>query len=270
MKLWALGSGSRGNAVLVESGGCRLLIDAGFGPRVLQRRLQTAGIAPESIEACIITHEHADHVRGAVKAARRWRWPVYASEGTVLGSRLAELGAQTHTFRAGATLTFSDVAVATFRTPHDAREPIGVVATARSTGASAAICTDIGHASATVRQMVRDVDILFLESNHCEDMLAHGPYPFFLQRRIASSVGHLSNRACAALVRDAVTPRLRQVVLAHLSEENNAPRVAFDVMHSALRATRFRGTIVPALQDGVIGPFTAGAPREREQLSLGL
>lgn len=269
MKLWVLGSGSRGNAVVVESGGSRLMIDVGFGPRILQQRLAAAGIEPESIEACIITHEHSDHIRGAARAARRWQWPLFVTEGTFVNSRLAALGTPAAKFRSGTTISFTNMDVTTFRTPHDAREPIGVVVTARASGARAAVCTDIGHASQTVRRMVRDVDILVLESNHDDEMLANGPYPAFLQRRIASSVGHLSNRQCANLVRDSVTPRLRQIVLAHLSEHNNTPSAAYDSMKAAVRGTGFRGALVPARQDCMMGPFTV-SHRRQEQLSFAL
>jgi phosphoribosyl 1,2-cyclic phosphodiesterase len=270
MKLWVLGSGSRGNAVVVESGGSRIMIDVGFGPRVLKHRLQAAGIEPESIEACVITHEHSDHIRGAARSARRWQWPLLCTEGTYLNSRLALLGTPAGKFRAGVTLEFSDIVVETFRTPHDATEPIGVVVMARDSGARAAICTDIGHASRSVRRMAQNVDMLVIESNHDDVMLANGPYPPFLQRRIASSVGHLSNRECGALVRDSVSPRLKQIVLAHLSENNNTPRVAYDATRAALKGTAFRGMLLPSMQDAVVGPFTLRASKSETQLSLGL
>lgn len=268
MKLWVLGSGSRGNAVVVESGGCRILIDAGFGPRILQKRMRSVGLAMESLEACIITHEHSDHVRGAAKIARRWNTPLYTTHGTYAASRLPALGTPVQRFAAGATLSFSGIAVATFLTPHDAAEPIGLVLTSRADGARAAVCTDVGYASANVRKLVADVDILVLESNHDEVMLANGPYPPYLQRRIASNTGHLSNRACADLVRESVTPRLRQIVLAHLSEQNNTPVVAYESMRAAMKDTDFRGALIPALQDGVIGPFSPTPIRKADQLTL--
>jgi phosphoribosyl 1,2-cyclic phosphodiesterase len=173
-------------------------------------------------------------------------------------------------FRTGATLEFSGMIVETFRTPHDASEPIGVTVTARSNGARAAICTDLGHASRTVRRMMQDIDMLVIESNHDDVMLVNGSYPLYLQRRIASSVGHLSNSQCGALVRDSVSPRLRQIVLAHLSEENNTPRIAYDSMRAAIKGTSFRGALLPAMQDGVVGPFAVRPSRSATQLSLGL
>ncbi|MEX2152808.1 MAG: hypothetical protein WD825_05665, partial [Gemmatimonadaceae bacterium] len=201
---------------------------------------------------------------------RRWHWPLLVTEGTYRNSRLAALGTPAATFAAGRTLEFPGMLVETFRTPHDATEPIGVVVTSQSTGARAAILTDLGCATKTVRRMVRDVDILVIESNHDEQMLWNGSYPPSVQRRIASRVGHLSNGECAELVRESVSPRLRQIVLAHLSEENNTPTVAYQNMRAALRRTAFRGALIPALQDRVVGPFTASAGRGHQQLSLGL
>lgn len=266
MKVWVLGSGSKGNAVVVESGECRVLIDVGFGPRILQKRMRALGLDPRSIEACIITHEHSDHARGAALAQKRWHWPLFATTGTVMNSKLSKLNVTT--FRAGATLSFSDIDVETFRTPHDASEPIGVTLTAKSTGARAAVCTDLGMVTESVRRMVQDVDLLVIESNHDQEMLRNGPYPPWLQSRIASSVGHLSNRDCADLVSDAVTPRLRTVVLAHLSEENNTPRLAFETMRDTVKRTAFRGLFGPAMQDSAVGPFTVGLTQSQLSLEL--
>lgn len=246
------------------------MVDVGFGPRILRKRLAAAGIEPESIEACVITHEHSDHIRGAARAAWRWQWPLFVTHGTYVNSRLALLSTPAAKFRAGETISFSDMDVTTFRTPHDADDPIGVVITERQTGTRAAVCTDIGHASYSVRKMVRDVDMLVLESNHDDVMLANGPYPISVQRRIASRLGHLSNRECAALVRDSVTPRLKQVVLAHVSENNNTPEIAYESMRSALRTTRFKGVVIPAFQDAVVGPLSISPARSAQQLCLAL
>ena len=267
MKVWVLGSGSRGNAVVVESGECRVLIDVGFGPRILQKRMKALGLDPRSIEACIITHEHSDHARGAAKAQKKWNWPLFATAGTIAKSRLGQL--KVTSFSAGATLNFSDLDVETFRTPHDASEPIGVALTAKSTGARAAVCTDLGMVTESVRRMVKDVDLLVIESNHDEEMLRNGPYPQWLVDRIASSRGHLSNRDCADLVSDAMSPQLRTVVLAHISEENNTPRLAFETMKETVKRTNFRGLLGPAMQDSAVGPFTVGLTQPR-QLSLEL
>jgi phosphoribosyl 1,2-cyclic phosphodiesterase len=270
VKVWVLGSGSRGNAVVVESGDCRVLIDVGFGPRTLSKRMRALGLDPRSIEACIITHEHSDHARGAARAQKKWNWPVFATTGTALSALGSKLSALNVTkFNAGDRLTFSDLEVETFRTPHDAAEPIGMALTAKSTGARAAVVTDLGMVTASVRRMVKDVDLLVIESNHDEEMLRNGPYPEWLQKRIASSVGHLSNADCADLVSEAMSPRLRTVVLAHISEENNTPRLAFETMKASVKRTAFRGLLGPANQDSAVGPFTVGLTQPR-QLSLEL
>jgi phosphoribosyl 1,2-cyclic phosphodiesterase len=260
MKLWVLGSGSDGNAVLIECGESRVLVDAGFGTRTLAMRLRAIGIAPASIEACIVTHEHTDHVKGAAAGARRWGWTVYASEGTV--DAWPELQ-ESNCVRvaSGASIDLSRMQVTTFATPHDAASPIGVRVTSTRTGASAVVCTDVGHVSDGVRSLCGGADLLVLESNHDEGMLRAGPYPPSVRARIASRTGHLSNRACAALVRDVVHGNLAHVVLAHLSERCNDHGVAHAATADALRRTRFRGRLSVAMQHDVVGPFFPRAAR---------
>jgi phosphoribosyl 1,2-cyclic phosphodiesterase len=254
MKLWVLGSGSAGNAVLVECGESRVLVDAGFTPRELASRLGAIGIAPASIEACIVTHEHTDHVKGAAAAARRWGWSLFASTGTV--DAWPELQEAACTAVApGAAVELSRLRVTTYATPHDAASPIGVRVACTVTGANAVVCTDIGHASEAVRALCAGADLLVLESNHDEDMLRAGPYPPFVQARIASRVGHLSNRSSAQLARDVVHRDLAHVVLAHLSEQCNDHGIAHRAMADQLRRTRFKGTVSVAMQHGVVGPF---------------
>jgi phosphoribosyl 1,2-cyclic phosphodiesterase len=271
VRVWLLGSGSGGNAVLVEAAGGRILVDAGFGVRTLAARLAAIGVAPRSIEACVLTHEHSDHVKGAAAAARRWGWALHATRGTV--AHAPELaGTAVQAFDAGASLPFSTMDVATARTPHDAAEPIGVVITARASGARATVCTDIGHVSDGVRALCRDADVLVLESNHDEAMLRAGPYPPVVQARIAGDRGHLANRHAAGLLRDSMTRGVRHVVLAHLSQKCNAPELARETTERELRRTVYRGEVTTAPQDAVIGPFEASrrgsdAPR---QYHLGL
>lgn len=268
MQLWVLGSGSRGNAIVLDAGPTRILIDAGFPPRTLAMRLRACRIPPESVRAVIITHEHIDHVRGAAKAASRWGWEMHASRGTV---RACPGLANAHAFRAGDTVRIDGVTVQTVRISHDAADPVAVVACDERTGVRAAIAHDLGCPSNALRQALDRVDVLVLESNHDEGMLATGSYPAFLQRRIAGVRGHLSNRMAAELAREAAHGALRQLVLAHLSEENNTPAVAHRAMADALRGTRFRGRLTPATQGEPCGPFGAAAPPPRaRQLGLGL
>ena len=257
MRVWVLGSGSAGNAVLVESGETRILIDAGFPVRELAKRLAAIGVSGESIASAIVTHEHHDHVRGVCAAARRWKWAVYASTGTIAGyPLLKEICAQP--FAAGATLELGDLRVQTVRTPHDGTEPVAVLATAKSSGVRAGIIYDLGHVPPSYRKTFERLDILLLESNHDEGMLRAGPYPPSVQARIGGAYGHLSNRRAGMFARDCVHAGLSQLVLAHLSERCNDPEVAMKSMRDALARTSFRGALQPAAQATTCGPFTAG------------
>jgi len=270
MKLWVLGSGSSGNAVLLESDGTRLLVDAGFGPRTLAARLRLAGVDARSVTACIVTHDPSDHVCGAGKAAKRWGWQLFATDGTAAAPDLA--GVVVTTFAPGDTLRVGSFEVQTVATPHDAAEPVGLLATALPTGARAGICYDVGHANDGVRTLCDGVDVLVLEANHDEGMLWAGPYPPWLCKRIASKTGHLSNRAAADVARDTATAQLAHLVLAHLSEKNNTPVLADRTVRSALRPTAFRGRLTTAKQDTVVGPFMPRGFTSRtvEQLALAL
>ena len=260
MKVWVLGSGSEGNAVLIECGESRVIVDQGFARRTLASRLRAIGIAPQSIEACIVTHEHGDHVRGAVASAKSWGWSLYASAGTVEAcEELAE--ANCTRVAVGATVELSRLSLATYATPHDAASSIGVRVTSHSSGASAVVCTDLGHVNDSVRALCKDADLLVLESNHDMGMLMAGPYPPSVLQRIAGRSGHLSNRACADLARDSVHRNLTHVVLAHLSDTCNDRGIAYQTMTDVLRRTRFRGTTSVSMQHGVVGPFTPRASR---------
>jgi phosphoribosyl 1,2-cyclic phosphodiesterase len=260
MKVWVLGSGSAGNAVLVECGESRVLVDAGFGTRELAARLRAIGVMPRSIEACVVTHEHTDHIKGAAAAARRWGWTLYATSGTVdAWPALQERACRT--IAAGERVMLSRLELTAHAIPHDAASPIGVRLTATATGATAVVCTDVGHVSDGVRTLCAGADVLVLESNHDEGMLRAGPYPPSVRARIASRTGHLSNRASAQLSRDLVHRELAHVVLAHLSEQCNDHGIAYRTTSEQLRRTRFRGTVSVSLQHGVVGPFLPRAGR---------
>src|SRR5262245_10803973 len=222
MKVWVLGSGSRGNATLIDNGSTRVLVDAGFSSRELKRRFEIANIEPDSIEAVVVTHEHGDHASGAARAARRWKWQIHATAGTVRG--MHELDAiDVRPFQAGSTLTFGTMSLLTVPTSHDATEPVAVVATDNATGSRAAVVLDLGRMTPQLREAIRDVEVLVLESNYDDRMLADGPYPISVQRRIASVTGHLSNSQAAAVARACAHSGMQHLVLAHVSEQCNTP-----------------------------------------------
>ena len=253
MKVWILGTGSSGNAVLIEGDGTRVLIDAGFGPRALAKRLKVTCVDPASIDACLLTHDHSDHVGGVARCARRWGWAVFATDRTAQSRALADVSLAP--LPVSTPMRINGLEITALPVPHDALETVGFLATTLSTGARAAICYDVGHANEHVRTLCSAVDILVLEANHDEGMLWAGPYPPWLCQRIAGRSGHLSNRDAGALVRESVTSRTAHVVLAHLSEQNNTPQMALHAVRSALRGTTFKGKLTTAAQDSVAGPF---------------
>lgn len=269
MRVWILGSGSRGNAVLLEHQGSRVLVDAGFHAKALEQRLAAIDVLCESIEALVVTHEHHDHARGACAAARAWGWALHASCGTVEAfPSLRE--ADVRTFDAGATLRFSTMELQSISVSHDAEEPVAIIAT-DDTGGRVGIVYDLGHAGAALRRALGDLDVLVLEANHDEGMLRSSPYPQSVRDRIAGRRGHLSNRAAAEVARDVAHAALAHVVLAHLSDQCNEPALARSAVSKGLAPTRFTGALHAAPQDAVIGPFGPKVRRGRvEQLRLEL
>jgi phosphoribosyl 1,2-cyclic phosphodiesterase len=253
---------------LVECEGTRLLIDCGFGTRTLAGRLKTIGVKPESIDACLITHEHTDHVSGAASAAKRWGWTLHATDGTAMAAELR--GRHVQLFSPGVTLDFPTMTVTSTRIPHDATEPVGFVVESRSTGARAGLFYDIGYVTRRIAKACDTLDILVIESNHDMHMLEHGSYPISLKRRIASRLGHLSNPEAGRFAKEMVHRDLKHVVLAHLSEENNTPTLAMTSMRGALVRTRFKGTITAAKQDAVVGPFTPSSAKADKPVQYSL
>ena len=273
MKLWVLGSGSSGNAILLETNRSRILVDAGFSPRVLKQRLAVAGVVPQSIEAVVVTHEHTDHVKGVAAAARKWGWTIVSTAGTrMMCPDWSEL--RTILTPRKSTVTVGDFHLETVPVAHDATEPIAVIVTSIEEGSRAGIVYDLGHVTETVSRALDKLDILVIEANHDEFMLRTGPYPPSVQARIRGKFGHLSNHDAAKLAGQSIHSGLNNIVLAHLSEQNNTPRAALDAVGQSLRKGRFKGRLTAASQSNVIGPIAIGhsapQPLAPIQLALGL
>lgn len=258
MNVWILGTGSSGNAVLVETARSRILIDAGFAPRILKRRLAVAGVTPESIDAVVVTHEHTDHVKGVAAAAKKWGWTIVSTAGTRMMCP-DWAGISTILTPRKSRVVIGDFCLETVPVSHDANEPIGVIVTSLGEGSRAGIIYDLGHVPESLAKALDKLDILVLEANHDEGMLRAGPYPSSLQRRISSKLGHLSNRAAAQTASQSIHAGLNNIVLAHLSENCNNPRAALNTVGDALRRARFKGRLTASSQDKVAGPFTAGS-----------
>ena len=276
MRICCLGSGSSGNAVLVEAHDqdrrTRVLVDAGFSARDLESRLGTAGVHPGGLDAILITHDHGDHTRGMGVFARRHGTRVHLTERTFAACRdLFRGGEQTETYTAARPFQVGALRVEPFLTAHDAADPVAIALVDTATGARLGIATDLGRPTAGVRHALSRCDFLVLEANHDEVMLRVGPYPRSVQARIASSHGHLSNHAAARFATELLHPRLAGVLLAHLSSECNDPELARAVVGGALAHAGWRGWLDVARQD-VPGPWLdVEALRLRcdpEQLSL--
>ncbi|MEO8197668.1 MAG: MBL fold metallo-hydrolase [Thermoanaerobaculia bacterium] len=221
-----LGSGSGGNAVVVESNGCRVLIDAGFSCKELERRMRLVGIDPSTISAILLTHEHEDHIKGVDRFARKHRLPVYLTAGTMLGTVLGdEVVPRTVRIESGRPFEVGPFAVEAFSIPHDAREPVGFVLE-DGAGRRFGLASDIGCRTQLAWGRLTELDCLLLETNHDLEMLRSGPYPWALKQRVAGRHGHLSNREAADGLPELLAARLRFVVLYHLSRTNNLPALA--------------------------------------------
>lgn len=266
--LYVLGSGSRGNCFAVESEGTAVLVDAGFSPREIERRADAAGLALERVEAIVLTHEHGDHSRGAARLARRLGTPVLTAPGTwtALAPRMKAAAHRPLGLCARAEL--GPFTVHACPTSHDAAEPLAVTLHA-SDGASVGVAYDLGRPTSAVRYLLRNLTALVVESNHDEVALRTSGYPPVVQRRIAGSGGHLSNRAAAELLVELHHPDLAVVVLAHLSRQCNTAADARATVAPALRRVGFAGVLHVADQDAPL-PAIRVERVGREQLRLAL
>lgn len=235
LRFKSLGSGSTGNATLVEATGLfptRLLVDCGIGPRQLAQRLGHAGLTLDDIDAIFITHEHSDHIGCAHLLSQRHRIPVWMSRGTHAATGASDFGDLLHLARDGACVEVGGLQITPFGVPHDAREPLQLTCT--DGAVKLGILTDLGHATAPVMAHLQGCHGLLLECNHDTDMLGRSAYPDFLKRRVGGQYGHLSNTAAAGIARAVTHAGLRHLVAAHLSAQNNCPDLVRTLMAEAL------------------------------------
>jgi phosphoribosyl 1,2-cyclic phosphodiesterase len=233
MKFCVLGSGSKGNATYLESGETRILIDAGMSGIELQRRLATIGVELLEIDAILVTHEHNDHVHGVGVLSRRAKIPVYANPATFsAASRTVGKLSSSNEFETGASFQIRNLEIHPFSISHDAQDPVGFrISDGR---VSFGYCTDTGKVSQLIRHRLASCKGLVLESNHDIEMLQNGTYPPYLKQRIRSSQGHLDNEEASLFLKELLHEKLEHVVLAHLSEENNDPEIAYHAAMAAL------------------------------------
>lgn len=236
MRFASLGSGSQGNALVVEAGKTKIVLDAGFSTRSLIERLGRLAISPEEIDAILVTHEHSDHISGAFRFASRFKIPVYLTHGTLLayGARAPQYP-DCALIDSHSPFTLKDLLITPFPIPHDAREPVQYLF---SDGVHRlGVLTDTGSITPHIVEILKACDALVLECNHDPEHLAASAYPASIKRRIAGNYGHLSNAQAAAFLHLIETKKLQHIVAAHLSAQNNLPELAIQTLATALGCT---------------------------------
>ncbi len=228
-----MSSGSKGNAVYIEYGSTRILLDAGLGPRALADRLARLGRSLEDLSAVFLTHEHYDHVRGVKALSKKVSVPVYSTRGTY--EQMQESTGKVRDWRCldrEDEVSVGALQVECYATPHDAAESVAFVV--RCGTRQLGHATDLGCINDHVADRLQNCDALLVEANHDVGLLESGPYPWPVKQRIKSDVGHLSNEACGALLSAVDHDALQTVVLMHLSEQNNRPEYAVQAAQNAL------------------------------------
>ena len=284
MRVISLGSGSSGNALLVEAGPngrTKLLVDAGFTARILHERLQSAGISLSQVQGVLITHEHTDHIIGLRILMKDYAIPVIADSLTLAAIGQILTAGILHTefgtpkalkpepdidsvdelldktsihFAVGSCRVIGDIEVVSFAVSHDAAAPCGYLLSAG--GCRVCVAIDSGEITSSMLEAMKHADLLVLESNHDRERLLRGPYPYALKQRILSPRGHLSNdQAAEAVLRTWRTDSVRWLWLSHLSRTNNTPRLAMESMRTRIQEAR--GNLAQ-IHISVLPPDTGG------------
>ncbi len=237
MKFSSLGSGSKGNALLVAIGQSHVLMDCGFGLKESIARLARLGVMPEQLNGIVVTHEHGDHIGGVARLARKFNLPVWITHGTLRSqlkmfsnvSQINEIAPQ-HVFSIG------DIEITPYPVPHDAVEPVQYVF---SDGAKKlGVLTDTGCGTPHIEEMLNGCHALVLECNHDIDMLMSSAYPYSLKQRVSGRYGHLSNQEAAGILSRLDVSKLQHLIAAHLSQENNTPKLAVQALCDVMDCTQ--------------------------------
>lgn len=229
-----LASGSKGNSIYLGSENTKILIDAGLSARALSSRLAEIGVRIEDIDAILISHEHTDHISGLKTLASRQNIPIFANSDTAKG--IIEVLGETPKFKifsTGETFEFGDLEIHPFSIQHDTLDPVAF--TIKTMGLKLGFCTDVGFITTLVKTHLQECDYLYLEANHQPSMVHASNRPMIYKQRVLSRQGHLSNEACAELISEIWTDRLKHVHLAHLSSECNAPELALEIVQNKLK-----------------------------------
>ncbi len=233
-KVCQLFSGSSGNSIYIGTNSGGVLVDIGVSAKRCEAALKNLGIAPESIKAVLVTHEHKDHISGVRVFASRYKTPVYASPATLAEMQKSGIvNGSFNSFEINGALDFGDMCAEAFHNSHDSVDCVGYEF-AVSGGRKISVCTDTGYVTDDAKLHLAGSDLVFLESNHEISMLENGAYPYVLKKRILSDKGHLSNTAADEFAKDLLQSGTTRFVLSHLSRENNLPEIAGQSMIAAL------------------------------------
>jgi len=231
IKFCSLASGSSGNCQYIETDKVKILIDAGLSGKKIQNALISIDVDPSTINYIFVTHEHKDHTSGIGILSRRYNLPIYANTNT-WENMMKDIGevkeSNILTFNSDVEFELGDLGILPFRISHDAKEPVGYCFYHKKTKLS--LLTDTGYASEDVKKRIRNSNLLMIESNHDTEMLKMGKYPWFLKKRILGEYGHLSNEDAGKLLVEVLAGNNENILLAHLSKENNFPELAYQTV----------------------------------------
>jgi phosphoribosyl 1,2-cyclic phosphodiesterase len=235
LRFTVLGSGSTGNATIVQGSDKTVLVDAGMSMKKLDELMRERGVAGHELDALFVTHEHSDHIKGLGAFARKYELPIYANEATwgAMERHIGTIAPEKRVYmETGEEVSFGSMAVQSYPISHDAAEPVGYCFVEH--GEKLSLATDLGYVSEKVKRQIIDSDVLVLESNHDTEMLRMGRYPWNTKRRILSDIGHLSNVAAGEALLELMTDRTKRVYLAHLSLDHNMMDLAMMTVNNIL------------------------------------
>lgn len=234
----SLASGSSGNAQYIGNKTTNILLDAGLSGKYIQAGLEGIGVDPSKLDGIVITHEHSDHIKGIGVLMRRFGVPIYATEGTWKGmsEKIGKIDIEkVNIIQKDEIFSIKDIQIKAYPVSHDANDPVGY--TFQNGTGKIGVITDLGHYTEEILDEIRSCDLVMLEANHDIEMLQMGSYPYYLKRRILSEVGHLSNEASGEIACDIVkNGKARNILLGHLSRENNFPDLAYETVKSIMES----------------------------------
>jgi len=235
LRFTVLGSGSTGNATIVQGNDKMVIVDAGMSAKKLDELMRERGVMGHQLDGLFVTHEHSDHIKGLGAFARKYDLPIYANEATwaAMERHVGTIAPEKRVFmETGEEVNLGSIAIQSYPISHDAAEPVGYCFV--ENGEKLSLATDLGYVSEKVKRQIIDSDVLVLEANHDTEMLRMGRYPWNTKRRILSDVGHLSNVAAGEALLELMTDRTKRVYLAHLSLDHNLMDLAMLTVNTIL------------------------------------